>query len=132
MEEEAMTVLQEIAAEREKQNTKGWTPDHDDTHAEGELALAAALYASPKKLVQIELLTSGIHWREPWPWMQWISTGHDERGSGAPTGYWRKDGDRRDYHGRRENLITAAAFIVAEIERLDRADKSPSSTPETA
>ncbi|MCM0757438.1 hypothetical protein M7775_02505, partial [Sporomusa sphaeroides DSM 2875] len=37
-----------IAAERQRQiSQEGWTPEHDDQHANGELALAAACYAIP-------------------------------------------------------------------------------------
>jgi hypothetical protein len=40
-------VILEIARERERQmSEEGWTPEHDDTHQDGELALAAACYAS--------------------------------------------------------------------------------------
>jgi len=71
------TVLAEIAAERRWQiNDKGWTPEHDDSHSNGEL------------------LTAG------WGALARIH---------APT---------------RRSLIEAAALIVAEIERLDRTEKS--------
>jgi len=43
-----MTGLELIAKERERQISKeGYTPEHDDEHDLGELALAAALYALP-------------------------------------------------------------------------------------
>ncbi len=45
-----------IATERSRQLTQeGWTIEHDDEHAGGELALAAASYASGEKLPS-------------WPW----------------------------------------------------------------
>ena len=42
------TGIEAIAAERQRQiKQEGWTPEHDDSHTLGELALAAALYAIP-------------------------------------------------------------------------------------
>jgi hypothetical protein len=32
-----VTVVEEIAAERRRQIEKGWTPEHDDGHAYGEI-----------------------------------------------------------------------------------------------
>jgi hypothetical protein len=43
-----VTGIDVIAAERKRQvEVKGYTPEHDDEHDLGELALAAALYALP-------------------------------------------------------------------------------------
>lgn len=82
-----MNVIDEIAAERQRQiDEEGWTPEHDDTHAQGEMASAAACYC--------------LGTLRYWPW--------------APA-WWKPKGRRRD-------LIRAAALIVAEIERLDRAN----------
>lgn len=40
-----MSVIDEIAAERRRQiEAEGWSPEHDDTHDDGELALAAQCY----------------------------------------------------------------------------------------
>jgi hypothetical protein len=37
-----------IAAERQRQvDDEGWTPEHDDTHTQGELAGMASWYAQP-------------------------------------------------------------------------------------
>ena len=48
METETETGINIIAAERKRQiEVKGYTPEHDDEHDLGELALAAALYALP-------------------------------------------------------------------------------------
>lgn len=87
----------DVQAERRRQvEAEGWTPEHDDEHSHGELADAAACYA---------LWAGGINpgnWREFWPW--------------APE--WLKHSEPR------RMLVKAAALILAEIERLDRAAAS--------
>lgn len=82
----------DVVAERRRQvEAEGWTPEHDDEHANGELALAAACYSVTTYPQAVGLL--GF-----WPWgMKW----------------W-KPTDRR------RNLVKAAALILAEIERIDR------------
>lgn len=88
-----MTVIEEIAAERRRQiEAEGWTPEHDDSHVMGELAMAAACYAAPTMFARADGLP------ELWPWSR----------------EWWKPKDRR------RNLVIAAALIAAEIERLDR------------
>ena len=94
----------DVLAERQRQiNAEGWTQGHDDRHAVGELAGAAACYAmqaaldsiGDRRLSRTVKATIG----ELWPWSaQW----------------WKPTTNRRD-------LIKAAALIIAEIERLDRA-----------
>lgn len=92
-----MSVIHEIAAERKRQvEVEGWTPEHDDAHRSGEMACAAACYALCAGVGSNDLI--GLLGRY-WPWsVEW----------------WKPKGRRRD-------LIRAAALIVAEIERLDRA-----------
>ncbi|MBI6882382.1 hypothetical protein [Pseudomonas putida] len=52
-----MTALEMIAAERQRQiEVKGYTPEHDDEHILGEIAEAAAEFASPDM------------WLEPHSW----------------------------------------------------------------
>ncbi|HCE9914333.1 TPA: hypothetical protein OW432_005656 [Pseudomonas aeruginosa] len=84
----------DVQVERRRQvEAEGWTPEHDDEHSHGELADAAACYA---------LWAGGINpgnWREFWPW--------------APE--WLKHSEPR------RMLVKAAALILAEIQRLDRA-----------
>lgn len=93
-------VITEIAAERERQiDVEGYKPSHDDEHAGGEIALAAALYAIPYdnlKIKQDDFI--GLHMAL-------------EIGSG-----W----SLKPEPDVRRRLIKAAALIVAEIERLDR------------
>jgi hypothetical protein len=99
--EDAPGVVAEIAGERRRQvEAEGWTPEHDDQHQWGEIARAAAAYALHAGWSQHP---RGQAWHHcapgMWPWdSQW----------------WTPKDARRD-------LIRAAALIVAEIERLDRA-----------
>lgn len=55
--------LADIRAERERQVlVEGWTPEHDDEHNSGEMAIAAACYAD----------FTGNTARRMWPWSeQW-------------------------------------------------------------
>lgn len=104
-----MSVIEEVRQERARQiNQEGWTYEHDDAHADGGLARAAACYAYPEVVTfaQEFLAAKGADgWKlkmaglPRWPW-DWS--------------WWKPKGRRRD-------LIRAAALIVAEIERLDRA-----------
>jgi len=99
--------LKDVVAERERQKSvEGWTPEHDDTHKRGEMAKAAACYAHPHAVVMpgSTLGSSDNAFRLVWPW--------------APV-WWKPAGPRR-------NLVKAAALILAEIERLDRATPSVS------
>lgn len=94
---ETKSVLAEIAAERDRQiNVKGWTPEHDDVYRFDELSTAAACYA-----VEGTNATVLEASRDAFPWAD--------------------NYDSRKRHSRRERLIIAAALIVAEIEREDRA-----------
>ena len=86
--------LSDVITERRRQiEGEGWSPEHDDEHADGEMAEAATVYAqeNPPKYTP-----DGCPVRWPWP-LDW---------------YKPKD--------RRSNLVRAAALLLAEIERLDR------------
>ena len=83
----------DVLAERRRQiESEGWTPEGDDEYEGGELSIAAACYS---------LAGDAPHGRSPndWPW--------DEN-------WWKPADDRR-------NLVKAAALILADIERIDRA-----------
>ncbi len=86
-----------IAAERQRQmDVEGWTPEHDDTHVQGEMAHAAAIYArNPRATTR----TPAPH---SWPWS---------------SKWWKPK-------SRRENLVRAGALIAAEIDRLDRLNQT--------
>ena len=59
-----MSVIDEIEAERRRQiDVEGWTPEHDDQHADGSLAQAAACYA----------IGSPLYW--PWDCKWWKPKG---------------------------------------------------------
>ena len=102
-----MAVIDEIAAERRRQiEQEGWSAEHDDEHDNGELSRAASCYAWVASAyidhrhldcIQDELLQVPAEWPPDW---------HPK--------WWKPTMARRD-------LIKAAALIVAEIERLDRA-----------
>lgn len=102
-----MTAIDDIAAERRRQiEAEGWTPAHDDTHNDGELAEAAACYACPNPTMGKWFIQGPDGMMYPydrpipqaWPW-------HPQ---------WWKPTDRR------RDLVKAGALILAEIERLDR------------
>lgn len=87
--------VQSVISERQRQQSvEGWTPEHDDEHAEGEMAEAAACYAMFAN-------HQGFSLPAHWPWSR---------------EWWKQSGQRRD-------LVKAGALILAEIERIDRAAK---------
>lgn len=90
--------LVEIYKERERQrNEKGYDANHDDAHKAGELANAAACYAIPANDRKVLEIHENL-WPQDWD---------------AP-----KPGDTR-----RQELIKAIALLLAEVERLDRAEE---------
>jgi len=106
-----MSVIDEVAAERTRQVLQeGWDVAHDDDHTHGEMALAAgwyALNAANRKPCEYGVddarnIAHGLFLNDHygWPWLR---------------RWWKPSNARRD-------LIKAAALIVAEIERLDRAE----------
>ncbi|MCY1301569.1 hypothetical protein D9M70_511900 [compost metagenome] len=92
----------DVLAERQRQvEVEAWTPEHDDVHGKGAMALAAGCYARHAHQ------PPNWHGRAPesWPW---------------GSAWWKPSTPRR-------NLVKAGALIIAEIERLDRAaSKEPS------
>jgi len=94
-----------ILQERNRQiEEEGWTPEHDDEHTGGELALVAALFASPMDLFRRS--RSGLGYSDPWP-EDW-----DHR--------WDKRTTVVDTSSRIKVLVKAGALIAAEIDRLQR------------
>lgn len=83
----------DVFAERRRQvEVEGWTPNRDDAYEDKQLRLAAACYALAH---QVKVTIPNI-----WPW-------HHT--------WWKPTTDRR-------NLVKAGALILAEIERIDRAN----------
>lgn len=92
----------DVADERLRQQlVEGWTPEHDDAHPEGELAMAAGCYAlnAASSLTGDYIDPDATGVPVPWPW--------------APE-WWKPKTTRED-------LVRAAALLLAEIERMDRA-----------
>jgi len=89
----------DVLAERRRQiEAEGWTPEHDDEHANGEMGRAAACYAAYHGIDAIDGMNIlPALWPKAWS-LEW----------------WKP----RDAHS---NLVRAGALILAEIERLDRA-----------
>lgn len=99
-------IILEIAREREEQ-IKNFGIAHDDRHSDGELARAGATFAyvaaindDSRKLAKSNPWFGTLIF-ELWP-IAW-ARGHLK------------------IRSRREDLVRAAALIVADIERLDRA-----------
>ncbi|HRP76261.1 MAG TPA: hypothetical protein PKZ27_11710 [Rhodocyclaceae bacterium] len=120
-----MTGVDLIAAERQRQqDVEGWTPDHDDEHDDGSLALAAVCYASPVKLYEQHDYAAGPAFRDPWPdswdgrWDKRFRYGERRTNPGnmAPDPATYTDAERIDL------LAKAGALIAAEIDRLLRAN----------
>ncbi len=105
-----LTGAQLIARERERQQSvEGWTPEHDDQHVKGQLALAAISYAAPD-YSKIAIHEGGIQFSHPWPFLTRLTRYEEEWVQGHP----KTKGDRL------HDLVRAGALIAAEIDRLQR------------
>lgn len=103
--------MQLLVAERDRQiDEEDWPAEHDDQHFQGELALAAGVYAlhagnyfgGNARLAQLSIVQAHF-----WPW----------------DATWFKPGNYVDpaaRHDRRRALVKAGALILAELERLER------------
>lgn len=116
---EFMNGAQRIAKERQRQiEVEGYTPEHDDKHSLCDLALAAALYATPILLYEKREHANIIEFVDPWPW--------DQRFDKRPhSGNVIQPNESNDpYHRNRSKRIRqleiAGALIAAEIDRLLR------------
>lgn len=99
------SAVRDVLAERQRQiEAEGWSLPHDDAHAQGELAAAAgsyALHAFEGPALKSDFAPA---W---WPWSK----------------NWWKPGPAR------RMLVKAGALILAEIERVDRAEQAGAKTP---
>ena len=95
------TGIELIAEERQRQIEKeGWTPEHDDEHSNGELALVASYYAMSEEQRFEELST-------------------DSNPKTPPTGFpWDSEWWKPTPENRIRELQKAGALIAAEIDRL--------------
>lgn len=98
--------LVDVMNERDRQhNVEGWTPAHDDEHTDRQLAKAGVSYArfaaltDEHRALEVERKTIPF----AWPF----------------SAAWWKPKDRR------ADLVRAAALLIAEIERMDRAEGKP-------
>lgn len=89
-----------IKQERTRQIEKEkWSPDHDDEHCTGSLALAAATYAIPDHIRKFKIWNETLQ-EKLWPWSPgWFKSNKEDR--------------IRD-------LVKAGALCAAEIDRLQR------------
>jgi hypothetical protein len=98
-EEEPVCGVNLIAEERRRQITgEGWTPEHDDAHDDGEMAMAASSYLLPPDARPTWLDLSDTP--EDWPWAK---------------AWWKPSPDDRV-----RELVKAGALVAAEIDRLLR------------
>lgn len=107
-EQPAATGAELIAAERQRQlDAEGWDTWHDDGHDAGELAMAAACYATPpderdtRPVYTDDAPSSTVPLAWPWDTYDWKPTPDD----------------------RKRELVKAGALIAAEIDRLQRAER---------
>lgn len=99
----------DVLAERARQiSAEGWTPEHDDEHVCDEIAAMACFYAMPPGARDWDASSTGY--------------GASFGAAILPEGWEPKTGDRR------RELIKAGALIIAEIERLDRAEAASRKT----
>ena len=107
--------ITDVIAERSRQiNVKGWSEGNDDKHRDRSLAGAAACYA-------LHAAEWGYLLDEPLI----INSAALYRDSAPPCDAWPKSWDGGWWKPKdpRRDLVRAAALIIAEIERLDRAEK---------
>jgi hypothetical protein len=112
--DDTVSGIELIAFERMRQlDQEGWTAEHDDTHMEGELALAAVTYAMPPARRDGEV---------------WINTAGDDdlrlgrRPFSAVTWPWKDSWWKPTPQDRIRELAKAGALVAAEIDRVQRAE----------
>lgn len=96
--------LEDVLAERRRQiEEKGWTPEHDDKHNDGAIALAGAGYAEAAA---------------------WAVMAPDDKQftDDDPPQSWPEEWEFKPGTPRRM-LVKATALMLAEIERIDRAEQ---------
>lgn len=114
----AVAIIEERIRQIEKE---GWTPEHDDEHGDGALALAAICYAAPCRVfVMDDRYVNQVTYRDPWPWeAKWdkrysMGERRGNLGNSLPDGKTLSDDERVNL------LIKAGALVAAEIDRIKR------------
>jgi hypothetical protein len=105
----------DVLAERQRQvSAEGWTHKHDDQHHDGSMALAAACYAcnAATWAERGSRFKPQDYQRMAWQGFRWPWAAK----------WWKPKSQRQD-------LIRAAALILAEIERLDRLGQAKPTFP---
>lgn len=103
----AMRAILSCVGERRSQHSReGYVATHDDQHTRGELAAAAACYATNAAMVAEHGDLPPCFIPKAWPWeRRWWKPSHKNRSSA-----------KRD-------VEKAVGLLLAEWERLDRAEK---------
>lgn len=113
--------IDSVLFERQRQiNAEGWSAEHDDEHDGGALIEAAVCYASHAAARGWTFATAPDEYRSEWPFPKDRKVfGHGDVTwpKGWSWQWWKPKDPRRD-------LVRAAALLIAEIERLDRATQS--------
>lgn len=111
----------DVLAERQRQiNAEGWTPERDDEHDEGELCYAAAGYAVAAS-DHIQAIATGID--------DTLTMDDDTVSPPHTSDPWPADWTFKPCPPRRA-LVKSGALILAELERIDRADAARSKVKE--
>lgn len=104
---EVTEAARDVLAERRRQvEAEGWTPEHDDAHDKGELSAAAGVYA----------LAAASH---DYRWVLRGSPVNDYLA--AVFKLWPFEWSWFKPKSRRQDKVRAAALLLADIEREDRA-----------
>lgn len=99
--------LKEISKERQRQIEKeGYSQSHDDEHGDGSIADAAACYAATSDFLfqPVAVSEAGARITDVWP--------------------WHPDSNKKQNHSRKRQLVMAGAMILAELERIERAEST--------
>lgn len=92
-----------IDAERRRQIMAGWSAEHDDTHTDGVLVIAATLLLEQAAQHESDVIVASLAWQNH-PWLKTLIENHG-------------------YHPV-EALVAAGALVAAEIDRLIRAERA--------
>ena len=115
-----------IAQERNRQLTdEGYHAKHDDIHNCGELAMAAACYASTFKIYRLGRPVNGFDFCDPFPWGPRFDKRFQYGEHRTSPGNILPDPKTYSYAERLDLLTKAGALIAAEIDRLLRTQEPP-------